>query len=215
MLLLAALAAAQIAPEAVLEELRRKARTYEERPPCSVTVTASNSSGEGRETFALRYEREEGRWLSFGEDKGGFNREGPPEDHYGAALGIAFTDPAFERREGETLVFRQETIEKGSIRANGRDLSGNLEARLRVDVTGDDPVIEGYSFNLKKPFRIPMIAKVETFDVVASLREEPGYGPVAERVVNRYAIDAVGGGQRGEAVAEFSDYDCPAITASG
>jgi hypothetical protein len=99
----------------------------------------------------------------------------------------------------------------GTIMMDERDLSESGRARIYVRDEDVGPRITGYTFELKEAFRIPLLARIETYSTTIAFRDEEGYGPVPATSRNSFAVKALGQSQEGEVEVTYSDYQCPAV----
>jgi hypothetical protein len=199
-------------PDAALAVIQDRARSYEERPGCSVTVESTLRNGGDAETMELRWnhETEQWTWITRKPEGQSQAQDSGPNDHYADALQFALLDPRFETRDGDLLVFVQDELEPGSFDNDGQDMSKHVSARVMIDVSGNEPRLAGYSVRLKKPFRMKMVAKINDFSLETRLRDQPGYGPVAERIETAFDVRMMGRAQAADTTTQFKNYDCPA-----
>jgi hypothetical protein len=201
----------------VVPALQAQAETVAEREPCSLTVTVdARSIADGESLVSIRYDREAEAWTVL-DDDGQPDEESDvtrpaPQDHYADLMELIRKggEPRVEET-GEAITLVYDELPEGTLTMDDRDLSDVGRARIRVAGTSEEPVLMGYTYELKEAFRIPMIARLSRYETEITFRDEPGYGPVPAASVNRFSVKVLGKEDEGEVDVTYSDYQCPVV----
>jgi hypothetical protein len=102
-------------------------------------------------------------------------------------------------------VYHIATMPKGSVKVGG-DVSDKMAAEVVVDTSGATPYVTRLHVFAKAPFRVMMVAKVESFDTVSDYARGPDGRPVLARSANTITGSQFGkdGTQKTDAV--FSNF---------
>ena len=205
-------------------------------PVCSVTLTVDvNEAGDAPERQVYRYDADAGEWayLSYngapppddereqfeenGRD-GGDRSDDPvlPASFYAdsaAKLSASWTQLAPPDQYG-LAYYGLDALPKGTVVANGRDLSNNIRLRYLIDQSREGaPVIAVAGGQLKKTWRIPLIARIDAFDIerrFAPAPPETGAPGVMLPTTEHVEISASILGKDRSAVIDtaFGEWDC-------
>jgi hypothetical protein len=204
-------------------------------PTCSVTLTVDVlEAGDPFERQVYRYDAEAGEWLYLsyngapppeeeleqfeerGRD-GGDRSDDPvlPAAYY--ADSVSKLGPDWERlsppdAEGLTP-WGLEDLPRRTVVGNGRDLSGYIRLRYLLDEASDPPRLVVAGGSLKRTWRIPLIARIDSFDIERRFEpagEETGVPGAMLPVTEHVDISANIIGRDRSAVIDtvFSDWAC-------
>ncbi|MEE4349440.1 MAG: hypothetical protein V2J26_04360 [Pacificimonas sp.] len=97
--------------------------------------------------------------------------------------------------------FPKKTFDTGPV-----DMSGRMNAVAKIETDARGPMVRRTEFNLNKPFRVMLVAKITDFDVVSDYRRLADGRPVLDRQVMRFAGSRPGGSGTQTVVTTYSDY---------
>ena len=212
-------------------------------PVCSVTLTVDvNEAGDPPERQVYRYDAGEDAWTYVSYDgappppdeieqfeergrDGGDRSDDPvlPAGFYAdsaSKLGAAWTQLAPPDRYG-LAYYGLDDLPEETVVANGRDLSGYIRLRYLIDQSRQGaPVIAVAGGQLKKPWRIPLIARIDAFDIerrFAVAGPETGAPGVMLPASEHVEISANILGRDRSAVIDttFGEWDCEAGDEAG
>lgn len=205
---------------------RLSAASWPEPQACDATARMVEGDGETRVVRAWRLDAETGTSVMIEgpeeelaqanegaddveetEDEDGSVSAGPPS--HAEASAVAGYGYARQPDQGGLAVYVSETLPKGAFEMDGRDMSKRAEATLYVDDAGERPLVARRVMALRKPWRIPMIAKVRELRMDTRY-EVVGSAPRPVAMTVRFDADAMGKSQSGEVAMAMTDFDCPA-----
>ena len=204
-------------------------------PVCSVTLVVDvDEEGETPERSVYRYDRTTDDWsyVSYNgappdaEELEKFARDGrdggdrddtptPPADFYREAVEnaqLGWVQVAPPGADGIAL-WAADDLPKGTIDANGRDVSKLIRLRYSVAHEGETARIIAGGGALKKPWRIPLIARIDGFEIerrFAAAGPETGVPGTVLPVAEHLKIEADVLGRDRSAVIEtsYEGWDC-------
>ena len=206
-------------------------------PTCSVTLTVAVAErGDPLEELTYRYDAETQVWtfLAFngappdqkelaefeenGRDGGDRSDDPlPPASYYAdsvAKLSDDWTLLSATDGEGPSL-WALENLPDGTVIANGRDLSGNIRLSYLIEEGTTGPRVAVAAGQLKKRWRIPLIARIDAFAIQRRFAPAPvatgvpgAMLPVSEHV--EIAADVLGRDRSAIIDTAFGDWDCRA-----
>lgn len=210
-------------------------------PVCSVTLTVDvNEAGDPPERQVYRYgaDTDEWRYLSYNggpppeDEREQFEERGrdggdrsddpvPPAGFYAdsaSKLGAGWDQLAPPDRYG-IAYYGLDDLPSGTVVANGRDLSSSIRLRYLIDQSSDAPVIAVAGGQLKKTWRIPLIARIDAFDIerrFAPAGPETGAPGAMLPTSEHVEISASVLGRDRSAVIDtaFGEWDCAPGTAT-
>ena len=233
--MIALLALLQAAPGLAAQGLAERFPAPPEPPVCSVTLNVSvDEAGDPPEQQVYRYDAGADAWsyVSYNggpppeEEREQFEERGRdggdrsdepvlPAAFYAdaaAKLGPGWTRLTEPDAYGMTL-YGIEDLPKGTVVANGRDLSGYIRLRYLIDGSGPVPLIAVSGGQLKRDWRIPLIARISAFDIerrFAPAEADTGAPgamlPLSEHV--EIAANILGRDRSAVIDTTFTDWDC-------
>ncbi|MBB4659989.1 hypothetical protein [Parvularcula dongshanensis] len=214
----------------VLEGIRAPAA-----PICSVTLHVGvDEAGEPFDRSVYRYDAPSDEWSLVS-----FNGGPPPEEELeefeknGRDGGDRSDDPVLPgafyadsvsklsadwvrlspSEETEAVLYGLEDLPEDTVIANGRDLSDNIRLQFLIEKAENGPRIAMAFGQLKKSWRIPLIARIDRFDIArrfAPASQETGVPgamlPVAEHV--EISADVLGKDRSAVIDTTYGDWDC-------
>ena len=204
-------------------------------PACSVTLeVAVAEAGDPLERQVYRYDADADEWLYVSYDggppppeeveqfeergrDGGDRSDDPvrPAAYYADSvekLSGAWTRLSGPNEDGLAL-YGLEELPEDTVVANGRDLSDFIRLRYVIDQSGPEPVLAVAGGQLKRAWRIPLIARISAFDIerhFAPAGPETGAPGVMLPTKEHVEIAASILGRDRSAVIDtrFTDWDC-------
>lgn len=201
-------------------------------PSCSVTLTVDVTDARAGQTErqVYAYDREADAWTYVsvdGEPPAPGEREDArdeaadrilPADYYADALGRGDLDWAAV--PGRPGLYRAADLPGGEIEMDGRDVSKRVMIEYAVEDAPGGPRLTNAAARLKKPWRIPFIARVDVLEIAWDYAPAgPGTGapgamlPIAERITFKGDVT----GERHDTLIEtgYSGWDCVPGEAKG
>ncbi len=107
--------------------------------------------------------------------------------------------------DGDSVTYRFVSLPKGTIKMGSFDASANTSAEAVVNIAGKAPYVERIRYTSNKPFRMMLIAKVETMTTVARYRMMPNNRPMIVGSTTDMAGSAMGKSGSFKMTAAYSD----------